>query len=267
MRTAEVSKLIKEVAATEITPRFRNLREDEVIFKEPGEFVTAADIAAEHALTDGLRAIYPEAVVTGEEDISKNPMKLVDLLEANRGILIDPIDGTNNFIKGNEKFAVMAVALQKGEVVASWIYLPAYDKLAVAEKGAGAFINNEPVSVPEPPLELENLIGAAHINRMPEILRTTAREKLKQIKGNKPAYCAGYDYVAITEGEKHFSAYYRTLIWDHLPGTLIFNEAGGYVMGLDQKPYTPRNDGTGLLCALDKSEWEMIYNAIFSQTY
>ncbi len=263
MRTAEIAALIKKIADEEISSRFRNLREDEVIFKEPGEFVTAADLAAEYALSDGLRTLYPQAIVTGEEDISKNPMRLVELLEADCGFLIDPIDGTNNFIKGNEKFAVMAVALQKGEVVASWIYLPAYEKLAFAEKGAGAFINNDRVSVPEAPANLHDLIGAAHINRMPEDLRSIARENLRKIAINKPAYCAGYDYVAITEGEKHFSAYYRTLIWDHLPGALIYGEAGGYVMGLDERPYTPRNDGTGLLCAPDEEVWRKLFMEIF----
>jgi fructose-1,6-bisphosphatase/inositol monophosphatase family enzyme len=77
MQTAKISSLIKKVADNEITPRFRNLREDEVLFKEPGEFVTAADLAAEFALSDGLRALYPNAIITGEEDISKNPMRLV----------------------------------------------------------------------------------------------------------------------------------------------------------------------------------------------
>lgn len=264
MRTAEISSLIKHVAETEISPRFRNLREDEVIFKEQGEFVTTADLSAECALSGGIRTLYPDAIVTGEEDISKNPERLSELLSSDCGFLIDPIDGTNNFIKGNKKFAIMAVAMQKGEVVASWIYLPAYGKLAVSEKGAGAFINNKKISVPSAPANLQDIIGAAHVNRMPEKFRVSARESLTQIQENKPAYCAGYDYVAITEGRKHFSAYCRTLIWDHLPGTLIYSEAGGYVLGLDGRPYTSKNDGSGLLCAPDKECWDRIKSAIFS---
>lgn len=264
MRTDEISALIKLVAEEEVTPRFRNLREDEVIYKEPGEFVTSADLAAEIKLSEGLRKLYPDAIVTGEEDISNNPMRLVELLSADCGFLIDPIDGTNNFIKGNKKFAIMAVALQKGEVVASWIYLPAYNKLACAEKGAGAFINGKKIMLPDAPEILAEFIGAAHINRMPEAVRNVTRENLNKIALNKPAFCAGYDYVAITEGVKHFSAYYRTLIWDHLPGTLIYSEAGGYVMGLDGKPYTSKNDGSGLLCAPDEESWDRLKNGIFN---
>ena len=263
MKIDQISALIKQISKAEVMPRFRNLKEDEVIFKEPGEFVTAADLAAEYALTNGLKVLYPDAVITGEEEISQNPLRLVELLSAPCGFLIDPIDGTNNFIKGDERFAIMAVALQNGEAVASWIYLPAQDKMAVAQKGSGALINGEKITVKEPPAELSELVGAAHINRMPEELRTTARENLKKIKLNRPAFCAGYDYIALTSGDIHFSAYYRTLLWDHLPGTLLYTEAGGYALGLDEKPYTSRNDGTGLLCAPDENIWRKIKKAIF----
>ncbi len=263
MKIDEISQLIKRIADDEITPRFRNLREDEVLYKEPGEFVTAADLAAEYALSDGLRALYPQAVVTGEEDIAKQPTRLVELLSAECGFLIDPIDGTNNFIKGDERFAVMAVALQSGEAVASWIYLPSMDTLAVAEKGAGAFMNEAPVTVCPAPDNLSEIIGAAHTNRMPEKIRTAARENLKKIKKNNPAFCAGYDYVALTKSEKHFSAYHRTLLWDHLPGTLLYTEAGGFAMGMDEQPYTTSSGGNGILSAPDEDTWHKIKETIF----
>jgi len=263
MKIDLISKIIKDVADQEITPRFRNLKEDEVIFKEPGEFVTTADLAAEFEISEGIRALYPQAVVTGEEDISKNPMKLVELLSSQCGFLIDPIDGTNNFIKGDERFAVMAVALQYGEVVASWIYLPAADLLAVAEKSAGAYLNGTKVNVSPAPEELSNMIGAAHINRMPAEQKLKTRENLKKISKNCPAFCAGYDYVSLTKGKTHFSSYHRTLLWDHLPGTLLYEEAGGYARTLDGELYTARNDGSGLLCAPNKNAWLSIKNSIF----
>lgn len=263
MKIDLISELIKDVADQEIIPRFRNLKEDEVIFKEPGEFVTSADLAAEFAISEGIRDLYPQAVVTGEEDISKNPMRLVELLSSECGFLIDPIDGTNNYIKGDERYAVMAVALQNGEVAASWIYLPASDLLAVAEKGAGAYLNGTRRTVKAAPNDLSEMIGAAHINRMPDEQKKKAKANLNKIKKNRPAFCAGYDYVALTEGETHFSAYHRTLLWDHLPGTLLYTEAGGYARTLDGELYTSRNDGSGLLCAPDKNTWVKIKNSIF----
>ncbi|HPF46279.1 MAG: hypothetical protein KDF58_01290 [Alphaproteobacteria bacterium] len=263
MKIDEINSLIRNVSDKEILSRFRNLREDEVHFKEPNEFVTAADIAAEAALTEGLLDLYPHAVITGEEDFAENPDSLNDLLAADCGFLIDPIDGTNNFIKGDERFAVMAVALQKGKVAASWIYLPASGAMAMAQAGKGTYLDGEKILLRSSCAKLSELTGAAHINRMPENLRSTARENLKLFKENRPAYCAGYDYICLLTGQKDFSVYYRTLLWDHLPGTLLFEEAGGYVRTLDDKPFTPASDGLGLLCARDKAVWKDIKDALF----
>lgn len=263
MKVDEICRLIKKVAAKEIMPRFRNLKETEVHFKEPGEFVTAADFASEKALTLGLLDLYPDAVVTGEEDIADHPERLNELLEAECGFLIDPIDGTNNFIKVNERFAVMVVALKQGSVAASWIYLPAKDIMTYALKGQGAYLNDEKITLNANKRDLGELIGAAHINRMPKDVRDYAKEKLKSIKANRPGFCAGYDYVALLSGKKDFSVYYPTLLWDHLPGSMIFQEAGGYALGLDERPYTPKNDGTGLLCASDKEMWQKINSTLF----
>lgn len=256
--------MIRQVADEEITPRFRNLKEHEVRFKEPGEFVTEADIKAERSITKKLLSLYPNSIVTGEEDISKNPARLDELIRSDCGFLIDPIDGTNNFIKGDERFAIMIAALQFGEVAASWIYLPAQKILAVCEKGSGAILNGEKVSLKAPITDISEMTGAAHITRMPKELRIEAAEKLKAFKENRPAYCAGHDYVCLLNGRKDFSVYYRTLLWDHLPGTLLYQEAGGYVMGLDGRSYTSKNDGTGLLCAASEDIWYKIKETLFS---
>lgn len=264
MKIDEICRLIKKVSAEEILKRFRNLKETEVHYKEPGEFVTAADIASEKALTSGLHELFPHALITGEEDISENPERLDDLLKADCGFLIDPIDGTNNFIKGNERFAVMIVALKNGNVDTSWIYLPASDIMVYAIKGQGAYLNGKKITLSNKKTDLGELIGAAHINRMPKKIRDHAKEKLELIKENRPGFCAGYDYVSLLRGEKDFSVYYRTLIWDHLPGSMIYQEAGGYVLGLDEKSYTPKNEGTGLMCASDQDMWHKINKVLFA---
>ena len=163
MKVHQICRLIKQLAGQEILLRFRNLKETEVHYKEPGEFVTAADLASEEALTRGLLSLYPNSVVTGEEDIAQNSEQLVELSRADCGFLIDPIDGTNNCIKGNERFAVMIVALAHGKVIASWVYLPAKDIMTYAVKGEGAFLNDEKITLNAPKTKLSDYIGAAHI--------------------------------------------------------------------------------------------------------
>ena len=259
----KISSVIRQVADEEILPRFKNLKEHEVCFKETDEFVTEADIEAERSITEKLLFLYPNSIVTGEEDIAKNPARLDELIKSDCGFLIDPIDGTNNFIKGDERFAIMIVALQYGEAAASWIYVPTKNMFAVAEKGGGAFINGQKITLKAPITDISEMTGAVHITRMPKELRVETATKLKAFRENRPAYCAGYDYICLLNGRKDFSVYYRTLLWDHLPGTLLYKEAGGYVRDLDGRTYTPRNDGTGLLCAANEDIWLKIKDKFF----
>jgi len=258
-----ISEIIRDVAAEHILPLFQNLQDHEIEQKSPGDNVTIADKNAENALISRLKGLYPNAVIAGEEIIAKDPKMLTDVMKAAFAFLIDPIDGTNNFIRGSELFAVMLVALHKSVPVGSWIYLPAQNILAQAEQGSGCWINGQKNTMPAAPSLQSELIGAAHTNRFPDPLKQHVRQKLEGFKENKPAFCAGYDYIALVRGQKHFSLYYRTLPWDHLPGALMVCEAGGYVQLLNGENYTIHTKDTGLLSAANEDDWNRIYQALF----
>lgn len=264
MNIDQICEIIIEVSKQEILPRFRNLRSEEITEKSPGDMVSIADIEVEKTLSRELNRIFPTAIIAGEEAIATNPELLNAAIFAEHAFLIDPIDGTNNFIKGDEKFALMLTELRNGEATTAWIYLPVGDKIVVAEKGSGAFLDGKDVKISPRIFNPSHMTGAAHINRFPEELRTIAKENLKEFKQNRPAFCAGYDYTSLVEGKKDFSVYYRTLPWDHLPGSLIFSEAGGYVRTLfDEKTYTAQDQVKGLLSASDKEQWQEIREIIF----
>lgn len=258
-----VRRMVIAVAKEKILPRFNNLRQEDITAKSPGDMVSIADIEAEAAMAEGLRQLFPEAVVAGEESIADRPDLLSAVMTAARAFLIDPVDGTNNFIRGDDRFALMVTELCRGEAVAAWIYLPASDSIAVAEKGAGAFFDGKKTSLSGLKFDPATMIAAAHINRFPKNLRTIARKNLKKFRENRPAFCAGYDYMALTRQEKHFSLYYRTLPWDHLPGSLIYAEAGGYVRTLSCEKYTIHHQDRGLLSAPDRDQWHRIREIIF----
>lgn len=259
-----ISEIIIRIAKREILPRFKNLAEQDITEKSPGDMVTVADIETEKFLSAELKELFPKAVVAGEEAIAKDPTRLQAAITAEQAFLIDPVDGTNNFVKGDHRFALMLTELRKGEAVAAWIYLPMSDKIAVAEKGAGAFIGGKKIQITVGNFDPSHMVGAAHINRFPEKLRTVAKENIKKFRQNRPAFCAGYDYVALTEGNKDFSIYSRTLPWDHLPGGLIFSEAGGYVRSLsDGRNYTIHDKDKGLLSAASEDHWHRIKELIF----
>ncbi|WP_321391174.1 inositol monophosphatase family protein [Emcibacter sp.] len=258
-----IADYIREISHEEILRRFEKLEQHEIRDKSAGEMVTIADIEAERQLTRLLGDLYPGAVIAGEESLADHPERIKDIVEADLAFLIDPVDGTNNFIRGNDRFAMMVVALQKGEVIAGWIYLPVSDVMADAELGSGALLNGVKPTLPKPPADISKQIGAAHIKRMPDDLKEMARENLKKFLKNSPAFCAGYDYVSLLQGKKHFSVYFRTLPWDHLPGSFLLKQAGGCSRRLNEDEYTIHVRGKGLLSTLTEPQWHQVRDALF----
>ena len=124
MDTDAVLRLVEEVAAEVVTPRFRALTEGQVHEKKPGDLVTVADHEAEVLLTRGADAAYPDAVVLGEEAFAGDPALLDRYVAAEHAFTVDPVDGTKNFVHGSPDHAVMVSESRAGEVVRAWIYQP-----------------------------------------------------------------------------------------------------------------------------------------------
>lgn len=268
MQIDQISAMVKRTAKQEILPRFRNLQDGDISAKSPGDMVSIADTEAEKALSRELNRLMPSAIVGGEEIIAEQPELLEEIKTAELAFLIDPVDGTNNFIKGDVRFALMLTALRQGEVVAAWIYLPVRDLLAVCEKGSGCFLGGKAIKISAADKAPFQMIGAAHINRFPDEMKRQARENVKKFRENRPAFCAGHDYVALLEGARDFSLYYRTLPWDHLPGGLLYGEAGGYVRLLqDEQGYTIHDQYKGLLSAATADQWHLIRDTVFPGCY
>ncbi|MDK9592441.1 hypothetical protein FAM14222_000707 [Propionibacterium freudenreichii] len=146
MDTDQVLGIIKQVSADIVEPRFRALHEDEIDSKAPGDYVTVADREAERALSQQLRAGARDAVVVGEEGSFVDPGQLDAIGVAPHCFVVDPLDGTNNFVRGSEDFAVMVAELRGVETVGAWIYQPRAGKAYVATRGGGVYCNGERIS-------------------------------------------------------------------------------------------------------------------------
>src|SRR5215208_7873078 len=117
-----VAELMRETAAAELVPRFRNLAEGDIRHKRPGDVVTVADVAAEQRLAVGLAKILPGVPVVGEESVEVDA-GLLDLI-GRRGEscwIVDPLDGTANFAAGKDQFAVIVCLVQDATTVGAWI--------------------------------------------------------------------------------------------------------------------------------------------------
>ncbi|GGL81197.1 inositol monophosphatase [Streptomyces fumigatiscleroticus] len=226
--SADVEDAVREAAAAEIMPRFRRLAAHEVDQKAgPHDLVTDADRNAERYLTKELMALLPGSVVVGEEAVHANPASY----EAIRGEapvwIIDPVDGTRQFVHGDDGFCTLVALALHGVVRASWTYAPARDQLARAVRGQGAFLDGERLYAgpPEPGRDLE--IAHSH----PDYTTEEQKRALLGLwaPGAAPRACgsAGLEYLAVARGECDATAFSWEAAWDHAAGLLLVEEAGG----------------------------------------
>lgn len=259
-----VGAILRAAAETAVLPRFRALKDHEVMEKGAGDIVTAADLEAERYLTAELTALLPGSTTVGEEAHHADPAILARFSGDAPVWVIDPVDGTRNFSKGRETFCTLVALLAGGETRMAWLYDPARDRLAVAERGAGAFLDSVRLSVPPPPPAAE-MIGQANLSYFDRAARETVRARLQRSFARlDPLYCAGHDFLQQARGLRHFSFYRRIWPWDHAAGTLILQEAGGTVGRLDRGAYDPGARVGGLLSAADAPSWEAVRDVLLA---
>ncbi len=252
----EVEEVMRTVASQVIVPRFRALADDEIEDKGEDDLVTVADREAEELLSEALLDLLPGARVVGEEQTARQP-NLLEKLDEGAVWLVDPLDGTHNFIEGKPCFAVMIALLSQGETVAAWLLDPLRDVMARAERGAGAWLNNQRVRADVDAPAAEDLRGAVLVKYMPRDLREQVIDRLPRISEALPGTrCAGAEYPAIAAGRQDFAVFWRTLPWDHAPGALFVTEAGGVAARFDGKPYRVSEERTGLLVARNRAVWD-----------
>lgn len=253
-----VTEILEEAAELAIVPRFGALADGDIMQKSAGEIVTVADREAEEMISPRLRALV-DAPVIGEEATAASPGLLRALDEAPVAWVLDPLDGTANFVAGKPAWAVMAALVRAGDVVASWIVRPADRRVYVAEHGGGAWRNDVRIRRSPAPADPAAMRGAAHTRFLsPEHRATVLAARPRFAELGPGASCAGIDYPRLAEGELDFVLFWRTLPWDHAPGTLLVTEAGGVSRRPGGEPFHPAGAATGLLNAADERCWAIV---------
>ncbi|MEO0641839.1 MAG: inositol monophosphatase family protein [Pseudomonadota bacterium] len=242
-----------------VMPRFQRLAEGDIEEKSPGDLVTIADREAEAIIAEGLKGLRPQARFVGEEACAADPSRLQGLGQGEVWI-VDPIDGTSNFATGGVPFAMMAALLRDGEVVAACILDPLNGSLLVAEKGAGTWCDGKRVNAPTapcPPRALSSCTGIISDFQMPPASQPEVAQLVERVAEALPTQrCAGAEYPLIASGARDFALYWRTLVWDHAPGVLILEEAGGRAARLDGTAYRADDRGGAILLAHTPDIWD-----------
>lgn len=258
-----VAKLIVEIAAEEIVPRFRNLAKGEVLEKGRGDIVTKADHETERRLTLALKGLLPGSEVVGEEAAHDDPA-IVDKIAGGGAVwVVDPLDGTSNFARGSERFAVMVGLVVDGEAVAGWIHIPTRGVTAIAERGQGAYIAARKLAVAsERPLSA--MRASVHTGFLPKELKSQVNDAVRRLGSNEQIYCAGQVYVGLAEGELDGALFWRIKPWDHVMGMLILEEAGGFGALYDGTAYKPTlKDRYCLLAGSSRNTWQVLRDLLF----
>jgi fructose-1,6-bisphosphatase/inositol monophosphatase family enzyme len=259
----KIARIIRDVAADKIMPRFKQLEESEINTKSgPTDLVTIADIEAEEDLTRIFKDILPGSHVVGEEAVSKNEINM-DLLatESDPIWVVDPVDGTMNFAMGDERFGMIIALVQKGEVLQGWLFDIPRDRMGIGEKGGGVEINGSKRSYPVMQNPLSETRGFISRKFLPKKMREELKDVLDTEFGNVETYlCCAHEYLDILDGESFFSMYSRIRPWDHLAGAMMLKESGGYVRKWDRSLYEAGDQRGGVICTDTKENWQKIHD-------
>ena len=263
--------IVVAAARREVMPRFRKLGAGEVREKTSAtDLVTEADEAAERFICAELARAFPGCALVGEEGVSRDPALREAIADADLCFIIDPIDGTLNFASDLPLFAVMAAAVVKGETVAAIIHDPVVDDSALALRGEGAWLafadgaRRDLRVGPSRPLAAMN--GMASWRFFPEPQRRRIPAAFPNFENVGTLRCCGHEYRLAAAGRCDFLLYGRLNPWDHAPGMLLHQEAGGHARLLDGGHYRPAMKSGGLLCANSEDSWAHVRAAFFGDT-
>ncbi|MDB2515356.1 inositol monophosphatase [Candidatus Pelagibacter bacterium] len=219
--SANLNIMIKaaEKASRALIRDFGEIEKLQVSIKGPTDFVSNADLKAEKIIIEELKKARPHYSIISEEEGSELNK------DKNNTWIIDPIDGTTNFLHGVPHFAI-SIALKSGdEIVSGLIYDPIKDEMFYAEKENGAFFNNQRIRVSKK-REINTCLFATGGNTKKEINLTTRKSG-----------SAALDIAYVAAGR--YDGYFQNdlNLWDIAAGIIMIKEAGGIVNEINLSQY------------------------------
>ncbi|PZR01078.1 MAG: inositol monophosphatase [Cereibacter sphaeroides] len=237
--SANLNLMIKAArkAGRSLVKDFREVENLQVSSKGPGDFVSKADREAERIIKEELLGGRPTYGWLGEET------GVGEGEDPTRRWIVDPLDGTTNFLHGLPHWAVSIALEHKGEIVAGVVFDAAKDEMFVAEKGAGAWLNDTRIRVSGRRQMIESIFATGvpfgGKGTLPATLQDMAR-LMPTCAGVRRWGAAALDLAYVAAGR--YDGYWERGInaWDVGAGIVLVREAGGFVSGIreDQDPLT-----------------------------
>jgi myo-inositol-1(or 4)-monophosphatase len=223
--------------------------------KRANDFVTQVDGAAEEAVIDIVRKAYPDHGFIAEESGESSP-------DAEYLWIIDPLDGTTNFIHGFPQYAVSIAVQRRGALEHAVVYDPTKNELFTASKGRGAFLNDRRMRVSKC-LKLDDaLVGTGfpfkELDRL-DLYMKQLRTFMSKSSGVRRAGAAALDLAYVACGR--LDAFWELGLapWDMAAGALLIQEAGGLVADITGEQEFMR---TGDVCAATPKIFPQVLEAM-----
>jgi len=234
---AKAGEYIKMKLGTTGQPGFKYSRQD---------LVTEADKGAERLIRNLIATHFPHHAFLGEEGVEPGPeasaAALKQAIEAEYLWIVDPIDGTTNFVHGFPFFAVSIALARNGKVIVGVVYDPVKDELFVAERGKGAYVRGKRLKVSAEQTVGESLL-AAGFSSDPAMLVLNAREVSElALKARNLRVCgsAALHLAYVAAGRLSGFWEHGLNAWDLAAGSLLVEEAGGRVTDMNGNPFDLR---------------------------
>jgi myo-inositol-1(or 4)-monophosphatase len=225
-------------AGSVINRAARDLDVLSVTTKRHNDFVTEVDQAAEAEVIDILKRAYPDHAILAEESGASGSSDYV--------WIIDPIDGTTNFIHGFPQYAVSIALQHKGQLTQAVIFDPTRNELFTATRGRGAYLNEQRIRVSKRIHLKDALVGTGfpfrEIDNFDEYMRMF-RRATHETAGVRRAGAASLDLAYVACGR--LDAFWESGLqpWDTAAGALLIMEAGGLISDYDgESEYVARGD-------------------------
>jgi myo-inositol-1(or 4)-monophosphatase len=192
--------------------------------KSLNDLVSEVDRASEEAIIDVIKSAYPEHAILAEESGASGDSEYV--------WIIDPLDGTTNFLHGFPQYCVSIGLLHKGVPTQGVIFDPTRNDLYTASRGRGAYLNDKRLRVSRRDKLIDGLIGTGFPFRMFEYLdayNAMLRDMMTKCAGVRRPGAAALDLAAVAAG--HFDGFWEIGLspWDMAAGVLMITESGGLV--------------------------------------
>jgi myo-inositol-1(or 4)-monophosphatase len=199
--------------------------------------VTNVDLEAERKIIDLIRKNYPDHIILSEESKQSKG-------KSEYRWIIDPLDGTHNYIRGIEIFGVSIALEYKGEVVLGVIYLPSNKQLYFTQKGEGSYLNGQKIKVSQRELKEASMSydSSLRLDRGNVMLKNL-NELTKQVFNVRMFGSTARSLSFVAEGKIDFSVEYHDRPWDFSAGALLVEEAGGRVTDIYGRVWSSRSRG------------------------